>query len=83
MELGTLSYAHKQTQDVLSKSPPMVIEEIGKSRECVYHAGDEFDMRWLIRVIFIKLHDEFERPILEWCVGRTDDHGVPTAKRTS
>jgi len=60
--------------------PPKGCRRHREGRESVYHSGDEFDMWWFIRVIFIKLHDKFECPIFEWCVCRTNDHCVPAEK---
>jgi hypothetical protein len=43
----------------------------------LYHARNEFDLRWFIRIIFIKLHDEFECAVFERSICRTDDDGIP------
>ena len=41
------------------------------------HCADEFDARWLVGVLFFKLHDESEGAIFEGSIGWPDDDGVP------
>jgi hypothetical protein len=43
----------------------------------VEHVTDELDTRRLIRVCFLKVHDEAERAVFEGCVCRADDDRIP------
>jgi hypothetical protein len=42
------------------------------------HCADELHTRWLIRVCFLKVHNEAERPVFEGRVCWADDDCVPT-----
>lgn len=42
-----------------------------------HHPRNELDLRRLIRVILIKLHDEFEGTIFKGRVCGADDDGIP------
>jgi hypothetical protein len=41
------------------------------------HLADKFNTRWFIRVRFLKVHDESEGAVLEWCIAWSNDYGVP------
>ena len=43
-----------------------------------YHAREEFDLGWFVGIIFIELHDEFKRPILERGICRANNDCIPT-----
>ena len=47
------------------------------------HLTDEFDGRWLIRILFLKMHHKTECSILEGSVGRTNNDCVPAAREAS
>lgn len=44
------------------------------------HLADEFDLRGLIRILLFKLHHQSEGAVLERCIGRPDDNGVPNGR---
>src|ERR1700736_5710641 len=46
-----------------------------------YHAGNEFNLRWFVRVVFIKLHHESKRPVLKRCIRRANDDGIPKVSK--
>src|SRR5271154_6225610 len=50
--------------------------------EVFYHARNEFYLRWFIRIIFIKLHDKFERSIFKWCISRTNNNSIPKSPKS-
>ena len=41
------------------------------------HLADEFDPGRLVRVLLLEVHDKPECAILEGCISRADDYGVP------
>lgn len=43
----------------------------------VEHLADEFDTRWLVGILFLKVHHQAECAILEWGIGGADDDGIP------
>ena len=44
------------------------------------HLADKLDAGWLVRVLFLELHDESESAILERRICRPDDDCVPLEK---
>ena len=48
----------------------------------VYHARDEFYLRWFIGVVLVKLHDESKCSIFKRGICRTEDDSIPTPSVT-
>lgn len=44
------------------------------------HLADELNTGWLVRVRFLKMHDESKGPVFKRCVGRSNYYCVPKAK---
>ena len=44
------------------------------------HLTDELDCRWLVRVLFLKVHNESEGSVLEGSVGWSDNDSVPVKR---
>ena len=65
---------HWRTDEVL---------EQGAGNLGVYHAREEFDLWWFVGIVFIKLHDEFKRPIFKRCISRSNNNRIPTQKKPS
>src|SRR5579859_5709609 len=42
-----------------------------------YHARDEFDLRWFIRIILTKLHHKSERSVFAGSIRRSNDDRIP------
>jgi hypothetical protein len=38
---------------------------------------------WFVGIVFIKLHDEFKRPIFKRCISRSNNNRIPTQKNQS
>ena len=41
------------------------------------HLTDELDPRWLVRILFLKMHDEPEGAILKGGISGPNNNGVP------
>lgn len=73
--------ARQHCSNIVRGTPP-VLQDIqaqiaGGVDIRVEHGADEFDLRRLVWVLFLKMHHQPKGAVLEGCVGGTDDDGVP------
>ena len=75
-------YTGENGSDIVCRAPSVLQYVEAKLSSAVdvgmKHGADELDSRWLVWVLFFKVHHKAECSIFEGCVCRANDDGVPS-----